>query len=585
MTDWDDPALSRDTAPGPEPTAPRRADDKMLGRGGEGVVVSGRDRHLAREVAWKVAPWDDPRGQSRLRHEARVLAMLEHPNIVPVYDLVDDDASLRMATRYVRGRTLRALIHDPATASPSFRHAGSLRTLRHLLAVAEALAFAHAQGVVHRDVKPDNIMVGEFGETQLIDWGLAAVLAADDPVGGVIGTPRHMSPEQARGERATPALDVWGLGTILFELVTRRPLWAEDHPDQILARVRHGHRPDLAAFDAAGLPPELSAIVARALAPTPEARYRDARAFADDLAAFLDGRIVTAYDYSAWEVLRRFMRAWRLPLAIGAAIVVTLAIGLPLAFTRIGAQRDEAIAAKLERTAALERAESTVALREHVAGQAPEAEVAAANLLSLRESPEARGILAAQARAPRFERRAQISAEALCDECRDIAVSPDERYVMCGARNHISVYRLEHVAAIQLGAEVIRIAGNYRSATLTNNALWISRREIASVTRVDIASGQRRQVAGCGATLVPLLDGVLDYAGLCATVLTDIATRTIGHPFPERFQTAAGDAATTVAVGIDGVIEIRDDQGTRLVTRGEVVSLDAATGQLTPTVR
>ena len=605
MTAWDDPAMSRDVAPGPDPAVTPRT----LGRGGEGVVVSGRDRHLAREVAWKVVAADDPRGQVRLRHEARVLAMLEHPGIVPVYDLVASDGALRMATRYVRGRTLRALIYDPATGPLAFRRASSLRPLRHGLALAEALAFAHARGVVHRDVKPDNVMVGEFGETQVIDWGLAVVLADDDAIGGVSGTPRHMSPEQARGERPTPAVDVWGLGTILYELVMRRPLWPEEDADRILGSIRRGDRP---AIDGAGLPPELVAILERSLATITEARYPDARAFADDLAAFLDGRIVNAHDYSAWDALRRFVRARRLPLGIAAAVLVTLMIGLPLAFNRIRAERDEAVTAREERTAALVRAETTVAIGEHAAGQRPEAERAAINVLALQASPEARGILAALARAPRFELLGALPAAALHDECRDLAVSPDARHVLCGQRTHVAVYALDLMGtSARIGARVFAANGLYRSATLSNDAVWLTRRDQAGVTRVDLATGNATQLEGCSAVLVPLGERVLDVSTMCAAIVSKDATRRLQFGDKEAFQSAGGDADTLAALGLDGTLHVRDAGGTRTVatslasitrdyaaaawlaadarrparlfvgsTRGEVVALEVATGSV-----
>ena len=281
MSDADDdrPTPSRRSSTPSRPGAavdPTRVVGRYLGHGGQGVVVRGLDRHLPREVAWKIVHDDDPRAQSRLRHEARVLAMLEHPHILPVYDLADDGKTVRMATRLVRGHTLRALMTARARPPESL--------LRHLLAVSQAVGFAHEHGVVHRDIKPHNIMIGDRGETQVIDWGLAQVASDAEPLGGVIGTVAYMSPEQARGERVGPATDVWALGATLVEVLTGCPLWVSSE-DAILAELRCGVRPRI---DTSRLPAELAVILGRALAPDPESRYSDARTLAADLEAYLE---------------------------------------------------------------------------------------------------------------------------------------------------------------------------------------------------------------------------------------------------------------------------------------------------------
>jgi len=276
----DDPAPSRRSSNSSRPGAAldqSRVAGRYLGHGGQGIVVRGLDRHLPREVAWKTVHDDDQGAQARLRHEARVLAMLEHPHIVPVYDLVDDGTTVRMATRLVRGRSLGALLSSRSQTS-------DLVLLRHMLAVSRAIGFAHEHGVVHRDIKPHNIMIGDRGETQVIDWGLAQVATDVEPLAGVIGTTAYMSPEQARGERATPAFDVWALGATLVEVVSGRPLWSS--PDEaILAELKCGLRPRI---DSSQLPVELAVIIGRALAPDPENRYSDARMLTVDLEAYLE---------------------------------------------------------------------------------------------------------------------------------------------------------------------------------------------------------------------------------------------------------------------------------------------------------
>ncbi|MBL8787041.1 MAG: serine/threonine protein kinase, partial [Deltaproteobacteria bacterium] len=561
MDDWDDPSLSYDGQPA-APLAPLSG--TPLGRGAQGVVVSGQDRHLPREVAWKSASRSDPKACLRLRHEARVLAMLEHPNIVPVYDLDDLGSHLRMALRYVRGASLRTLLRREPFAP------GSVRAIRHVLAVAHALAFAHLRGVVHRDVKPDNIMVGEQGETQLIDWGLAAVLEDHDPVGGVTGTPLYMSPEQARGERPTPSVDVWALGAILYELAIGRPLWAlaatpiesgeiASDAKPILEELRLGRRPHL---DLRSLPEELAAIITRALAPEPEARYHDAGSFADDLEAFLDGRIVAAHTYSRWQRLKRFARRWRLAFGIGLAVLVTLAIGLPVAFLRISDERDDAIAARQEVTRQLARAETTIAQREHEAGRRPEAELAAAKVLALTESPEARGILAAWARAPRPEPLVTVRPPLWPGPCRDVAVSPDGRHALCGHRSGLVVFDL----TTSPPSRVFAIERPYFNATLTNRDLWMSHQPGAIMDRVDLETGLRTEHKSCDRNLEAVGEVVLDFDSSCAGVFAASGTLLGLESAPgEHFQTMAADRDLLVVLTTKGDLHVVRPDATRTV--------------------
>jgi hypothetical protein len=212
-----------------------------------------------------------------------------------------------------------------------FRLAGPTR-LRHLLAAAEAVAFAHQQGVVHRDLKPANILVGNFGETQVMDWGLALPLdpiEQEDPAvaQGIVGTPDFMAPEQTTGKTVDTRADVWSLGATLQAILL----------------------PPVA--------PELQAIVLRTTAADPKDRYPSAREFAEDLARYLDGRRVEAYSYTAGELLARLLKLWRAPLLVAAAaLVVVTGIGATAAF-RILQARDQAVAAKAQTRQALIRSD------------------------------------------------------------------------------------------------------------------------------------------------------------------------------------------------------------------------------------
>ena len=284
-----------------------------VGRGGMGTVWRAYDRELGREVALKVMNGPDPRpgGEARLRTEAQVLARLEHPGLVPVHDLgLLPDGRMFYAMKLVRGRRLDEHARD--LRSPSAR-------LRIFERICEAVAFAHAHGVIHRDLKPQNVMVGPFGEVLVLDWGVAKVLADPEPAGRpalevapsevdadaatltaagtVLGTPGYMAPEQARGESAIGvAADVYALGALLSFL-------AGDAP-----------------------PRALSAMVARARAPRPEDRYPSVGALQEDVARFLSDLPVSAYTERPLEQVRRLATKYRTPLVLVLAYLVMRAL-------------------------------------------------------------------------------------------------------------------------------------------------------------------------------------------------------------------------------------------------------------------
>ncbi|MCC6622375.1 MAG: protein kinase [Deltaproteobacteria bacterium] len=419
--------------------APRYERRETLGAGGMGTVVVARDRVLDRDVALKeVAPRADARVtaafEARLRREARLTARLEHPGIVPVYDAGRrPDGGMFYTMRVIRGRSLA----DAAREAPDA--AARLRLMRHVLDACLAIGWAHRHGVVHRDIKPANIMVGEFGETQVVDWGLAGTVPGHaaplvdlaSPEGGapegrpdddggltaagtVVGTPHYLSPEQALGRPADARSDVWALGFVIVEVATGRRVRGTPSAEEAIAQACDG----LPAIDATGMPVELAAIARRATELAPERRYPDAKALADDLAAWLDGRRVGAHSYSTWELVRRVARAWRVPLAVTTIALVAIVVAVAVGFGETAAERDRAEAegararaaaaqarAALTRSeAALGRALASEARSLATRGQGPEAELTAAAALAHAESPEARGILAALDARPRPSR-------------------------------------------------------------------------------------------------------------------------------------------------------------------------------------
>jgi eukaryotic-like serine/threonine-protein kinase len=322
---------------------------RELGRGGLGRVLLAYDSHLGREVAWKEilpearqqadTPSDGVTGTARFLREARVTGQLEHPSIVPVYELGSRaDGTVYYTMKVVRGRTLREALRECSTLRER------LRLLPQFASLCQAIAFAHSRGVIHRDIKPENVMLGEFGETVVLDWGIAKLKQTDQPVstasepppppsdwlrtsvGSLVGTPAYMSPEQALGQVdvVDERSDVWSLGAVLYELLTGQALVGSGSPQAILTVILAGkYKPPLEVDDA--IPRELVAICTRALQRNPENRYPGARELAAELESFQSGARVGAYSYTSWELLARFARRNKALLS-AAAIVFVLSI-------------------------------------------------------------------------------------------------------------------------------------------------------------------------------------------------------------------------------------------------------------------
>jgi serine/threonine protein kinase len=268
-----------------------------IGTGGMGRVFSARDETLGRDVAIKVSHASGAGADldRRLRQEAEVLARLEHPGIVPVHDLGHlADGRIFYVMKYVQGRTLRD--HAAALLTESAR-------LTVFERVAEAVAFAHAQGVVHRDITPANVMVGRFGEVLVMDWGVARLMGQDSArPAGRVGTPGFMSPEQAEGgaDAAGPASDVYALGALLQWLCAEPPR----------------------------LPRRLRAIIAKCLSPNPADRYPDATGLALDIARYRAGLAVEAMPETLLDRVGRFYDAHQgLILLIAAYLLMRAAVG------------------------------------------------------------------------------------------------------------------------------------------------------------------------------------------------------------------------------------------------------------------
>jgi serine/threonine protein kinase len=268
-----------------------------LGRGGMGLVYEADDLVLDRRVAVKVLSGElaSPSDAERLRSEARTIARLEHPGIVPVHDLGElPDGRLFYAMKLVRGARLDAWAAEVPLSE----------RLRAFLRICDAIGFAHAHGVVHRDLKPSNVMVGEFGAVLVMDWGLARETRPSVAARSLAGTPGYMAPEQERGEPATEASDVFALGAIL-EFLAGAGADAD------------GRRP---------VPKPLSAVAARAKAHAPSGRYPTVASLAEEVTRHLDGFVPAAYREGFWERLVRLLRRHRALVTLVAAYLVMRAL-------------------------------------------------------------------------------------------------------------------------------------------------------------------------------------------------------------------------------------------------------------------
>jgi eukaryotic-like serine/threonine-protein kinase len=357
-------------------------------RGGLGQVSLARDAELGRQVALKelhAENADDADSRDRFVREAEVTGGLEHPGIVPVYGLGRyADGRPYYAMRFIHGETLQEAIKKLHAGDPGCTLRG---LLARFVAVCNAVAYAHNRGVIHRDIKPANVMLGPYGETLIVDWGLAKVIGrgteptSEEPTqgplqirsgdgmatraGSLLGTPQYMSPEQARREvdRLGPQSDIFSLGATLYTVLTGRPPVQSNDPLQTLQKVWNGDWP-APRHVSPSVPPPLDAVCCRAMALRPEDRYHSALALAADVERWLADEPVGAYREPALDRLRRWGRRHRPWVASAAVLLVTVTIALVFGLVAVNQEKNRTLAEQQRTQAALEAEEEQRRLAE-----------------------------------------------------------------------------------------------------------------------------------------------------------------------------------------------------------------------------
>ncbi len=450
------------------PSTRRYRTRREVARGGMGVILEVWDEDLRRRLAMKVvleraraSAADDsgaPRRLARFLEEAQITSQLDHPGIVPVHEVGRDEAGRIFFTmRLVDGRDLREVIELARAGREGWTRT---RVLGALLKVCEAMAYAHSKNVVHRDLKPANVMVGRFGETYVMDWGLAKVLGrrdphdlrlaveprahgqhdaeragedgrraerpsldpvvtlrsdsthgADSPLrtldGDIVGTPAYMAPEQAQGrlDEVGPRSDIYSVGSLLYHLLAGHmpyePLGETVRATAILEAVRAGPPWPLRKLDPT-LPAELVAIAEKAMARDPLERYASMMDMAEDLRAYLEGRVVSAYTSGVLYEARKWVERNQ---GVAAALfaLVLLAVGSGVFFVWQQAQNLEQLGREQAATSlALERA---IDAEDELRSKVEELESTQRQLLSARDRADEKAREALEQQRHAFEQR------------------------------------------------------------------------------------------------------------------------------------------------------------------------------------
>lgn len=382
------PVPERDPDDRPGPDGGKRYERRShIAGGGMGDVFGAWQVEMGREVAMKVIRGGGgAESRRRFLNEARITGRLEHPNIVPIHEIGRDENGEPFYTmKLVNGVTLTTILR---TLAENNREASKRFPLSHLLTiyqkVCDAVSFSHSRGVIHRDLKPDNIMVGDFGEVLVMDWGVAKVIgtsedssAADSQAGGtlegtLVGTPTHMAPEQANGEVETldERADIFALGRILFEILHLHPAIAGRNVMELVekaaaGRVDLGVPPKSAHLPGGKIPEALAAVCSKAMAVDRRERYTSVADLQKELTAYQTGFATAAQKAGPLTHAGLFVKRHKAVVTAVAAGLVLLAVMSVASVVRIVKERDRAVAAEeLERAAHDELAQTVGSLDE-----------------------------------------------------------------------------------------------------------------------------------------------------------------------------------------------------------------------------
>lgn len=492
-----------------------------IARGGMGKILEARDRRLRRDVVIKVTRNDGGRIDPRFEREALITARLQHPSIVRVYDAgILGDGRAFYAMERVRGRSLDVVINECKT----LQH--RLALLPHAIAVCDAIAYAHSEGVLHRDLKPSNVLVGPFGETVVIDWGLAKPIRDRDedsfdrkrhrrpetplPVdssdsnltqhGAVLGTPSYMAPEQARGEPSDERSDIYALGAVLYTILTGTPPHRGLSTDELLTLVADGkHTPIIEREPAT--PAELATLIEHAMALAPGDRIATAKELAEELRRFAAGKLLASHQYSLPQLLERWLWRNRVAVGIGAFALVVLVVGAVVAVRNVMTERDKAREAGAQSLSDLTFARdryNNLLVNSARRDLQIDPSTSAAWLKSLTDDayswPKTRDVAVEAARLG--------LARELRGHTQDVelvAMAPDGRHVATGSDDTtIRWWNLADHTSIVLGGhkgplEMLAIShdGKYLASAGTDHDVWLW----------DLATGNGKRLAGHGNTV------------------------------------------------------------------------------------
>ena len=362
---------------------------REFAKGGMGQITLVHDTHLGRDVALKqllqqhILPGTQMGAPTtailtipiiaRFLQEARITGQLEHPSIIPVYELgYRADGSLYYTMKLIRGQSMHDFLKEAKTLNDR------LPLLTHFLDLCQAISYAHSRGVIHRDLKPMNLMIGEFGETVVIDWGIAKVRGEDDihakglqetvtamrvssaeataktMYGQTIGSPYFMPAEQAMGrtDLIDERSDIYSLGAVLYTILSGKMPYAGNNVREFMEKVGQVDPKPVRMLEP-DVRPELAAICAKAMAMIPENRYQSAKELTDEIQRYLSGGMVDAYSYNLSELIKKYYKKHKKVINIIAAASIVLVVGGVYSYISIRAQkliadeqRDKAVAAE-----------------------------------------------------------------------------------------------------------------------------------------------------------------------------------------------------------------------------------------------